>query len=526
MSRRLQFTFFILGIALLMLLTGFQQIAYPLWFDQSAFAACADVLRRGGLFFRDCWDARGPLTPALYAIPTLLSPTPAAIQTFNLLWIAATCIAVAALARRMFGQWLPALAAGALLWLMNLTLNYWSHAQAEGFANLFFVVAALFAWMATRQTSNVMRDALLSGVLAGALFWFKYPFAVFALFLALWLWWLERKRDGAKLAGALLLGASASIVAGALLILITGAWPDWLLHLRYALTQFNNVPLGERWHWLTGLFLVEVDAFVRVGSTPTAGFKDTVPQVEWLGRGYPIIILLMVIGAVGLLVAKAQRKAGALLAGWLVVAILLNIWQGHSYRYHFIIWLPAMALLASATLALRVPRWARVITSAGVMVVMAGLFAALWPWMRDGYDNILVRRASPAALYLQSREAPMWQMADFLRQNVRAGERIAIFSDAPDVYFLSQLPNATRFPYARWAAEARDPAMRDALAQIYFDELTRNPPRYFILTKDGFPYAEARFIETWKSLPAINRYIEDNYQFIGENGPFLLFERR
>ena len=462
MSRRLKITLVIIGMALLMLATAFQQIWYPLWFDQSAFASCADVLRRGGAFFGDCWDSRGPLTPMLYALPALISPTPAAIQVFNLLWVAATCVGVALLAWRMFGRWQPALAAGALLWLMNLTLNYWSHAQAEGFANLLFVLAALLAWNAARQTSNVPsrdrgRDALLSGLFAGVLFWFKYPFVVFAPFLALWLWWSERKRDGVKLAGVLIAGAAAPIIAGAFIIAITGAWPDWMLHLRYALTQFNNVPLAERWQWLTGLFMVEIGAFARVGSTPTAGFKDTVPQVEWLGRGYPILMVLMGIGAIGTLVTPAQRKAGALLTGWLLVTIGLNIWQGHSYRYHFIIWLPPMALLAGAVLALNAPRWARALASGAVAVAMLGLFAALWPWMRDGWDNAIVQRKTPAELYLQSREAPMWRMADFLRQNA-GGDRISVFSDAPDVLFLSQLPNATRFPYLRWAAEARDPS--------------------------------------------------------------------
>lgn len=526
MSRQLKIALTAIGITLLMLATAFQQLWYPLWFDQSAFAACADVLRHGGVFFRDCWDSRGPLTPALYAIPTLFSPTPVAIQAFNLLWTAATCIAAAVLARRMFGTWLPALAAGALLWLMNLTLNYWSHAQAEGFANLFFVVAVLFAWHSTHHTSNVRRHAFVSGVLAGALFWFKYPFVVFALFLAAWLWWAGRGRNGARLAGVLLAGAAVSVIAGALLIFITGAWPDWLLHLRYALTQFNNVPLVARWEWLTGLFMVEIDAFVRMGSTPTAGFKDTVPQIDVLGRGYPLIMILMAAGAIGTLAAKAHRKAGVLLTGWLLVTIALNIWQGHSYRYHFIIWLPPMALLAGASLALNLPRWVRAVSAGVVALALAALLAALWPWVRDGWDNAIVQGKSPAEMYLKSREAPMWTVAEFLRQNAGAGDRIAVFSDAPDVYFLSQLPNATRFPYLRWAAEARDASVRDELAKRYFDELTRNPPRYFILTQDGFPYAEARFIDAWKALPEVNQYVESNYQFIGENGPFLLFERK
>ncbi len=529
------FLFFGIDVLLLLALVALPLVWTPLWFDQSAFAACADVLRRGGLFFRDCWDSRGPLTPILYALPTLVSPTPMAVQAFNLMWSLATSILAGMLAWRLFGKWLPAVATMLLLWLMSVTLNYWSLAQAEGFANLFFVLAALLTWNATRihaaqpqsATSNSQStQLLLAGVLSGALFWFKYPFVVFALFLALWLMWSERERNGLRLAITLLTGAAISILAGALLILITGAWPDWILHLRYALTQFHDKPLAERWAWLTGLFMVEIDAFVRMGSTPTLGFKDTVPQVDLLGRGYPIIMILMLIGAAGTLINKAQRKAGALLAGWLLVTVLLNIWQGHSYRYHFIIWLPPMALLAGATLALPVPKWARAVAAGGVVVALVGLFAALWPWTRDGWENAIFGGQPAGVLYQKSHEAPMWRMAQFLRENAGAGDRIAVFSDAPDVYFLSQLPNATRFPYLRWAAEGRDPSTREQLASIYLDELQRNPPRYFILTQDGFPYAEARFIETWKSLPEINRYIEANYQFIGENGPFLLFERR
>jgi hypothetical protein len=528
----LLFLFF--GINALMVLTviALPLVWTPLWFDQSAFAACADALRRGGLFFRDCWDSRGPLTPMLYAIPTRVSPAPVAIQAFNLLWTAAICIVVGLLAWRMFGQWLPAVAAMLLLWLMSVTLNYWSLAQAEGFANLFFVLAAVLAWRAAsssiagRPSPNVMRDAFLSGIVAGALFWFKYPFVVFAMFLALWLMWSERERNGLRLAGTLLTGAAAAVLAGAALILITGAWPDWLLHLRYAITQFHDKPLAERWAWLSGLFLIEIEAFVRVGSTPTLGFKDTVPQVELLGRGYPILMLLMVAGAVGTLISKTHRKAGVLLAGWLLVTVLLNIWQGHSYRYHFIIWLPPMALLAGATLALPAPKWARAAAAGGVVVALIGLFAALWPWTRDGWENVFRGDNTTAVQYEKSHEAPMWRMAQWLRENAGAGDRIAVFSDAPDVYFLSQLPNATRFPYVRWAAEGRDAGTRDQLASLYLEELQRNPPRYFILTQDGFPYAEARFIETWKSLPDINRYVEAHYQFVGENGPFLLFERK
>lgn len=52
----------------ILLAAALPQLSYPLWFDQGAFAACALVLNRGGVFLRDCWDVRGPITP--YSTPS------------------------------------------------------------------------------------------------------------------------------------------------------------------------------------------------------------------------------------------------------------------------------------------------------------------------------------------------------------------------------------------------------------------------------------------------------------------------
>ncbi len=512
--------------ALGLLAVALPQVWYPMWFDQGAFAACGDVLRRGGVFLRDCWDVRGPLTPALYAAGTALSPTQPAMFAFNLAWQAGSAVLLGALAWRMFDSRLAGAIAGALLWLTMATLNYWSVAQAEGFANLFFIAATLCAWEASRWIDRRQtRWLLASGAFAGALFWFKYPFALFALVLMIWA--IARHRRVATI-GWMGVGAALAIALGGAYFLINGALGDLLLHLRYAITNFHNKPLQERWTWLTGLFWTEITTFVQIGSTPTAGFKDTVPQVQVLGRGYPSFMLLMVLGAVRSLWSKGRREAGALVILWLTTTVLLNLWQGHSYRYHFIIWLPPIALLAGAAFAdLRtaglIPRaLAPILLSA--MAVGQGL--AMWPWMRDAYDNVIVQGKPARTLHLESKEAAQRYLAEFLQENTLPDERIIVFSDTPVVYFLAQRQNATRFPYLRWADEARDAAVRTALAGTYLDDLTRNPPRFFVLSQDGFPWESARFIETWKGMAEVNRFVEENYEFVGENGPYLLFRRR
>jgi hypothetical protein len=101
-----------------------------------------------------------------------------------------------------------------------------------------------------------------------------------------------------------------------------------------------------------------------------------------------------------------------------------------------------------------------------------------------------------------------------------------VFSDTPAVYVLASRRNATRFPYLRWADEARDAAVRAALAERYLSDLIAHPPRFFVLSRDGFPWDSARFIETWKGLTDVQRYVEAAYEYVGENGPYLLFRRR
>jgi hypothetical protein len=513
----------IAALAILGLLgVGLPQVWYPLWFDQGAFAACGDVLRRGGVFLHDCWDVRGPLTPALYALAMAISPTPVAIFAFNLAWQAASAALLGALAWRMFGSALAGWVAGALLWLTMATLNYWSVGQAEGFANLGFIAATACAWEAAQPRADRRTGwALAAGALAGALFWFKYPFVLYGLILAAWLW--LRQRDWRAPAGVAV-GGLLALALGGLYFALNGALGELWLHLRYAIANFHAKPLAERWEWLTGVFWVEITTFAQVGSTPTAGFKDTVPQVYLLGRGYPFFLLLAALGGIGAFRRGAASSGARLAALWLLTTLALNIWQGHSYRYHFIIWLPPLALLAGAAAANSGVARIAALTLFGVALV--GQVLAMGPWMRDAFDNVIVQAKPARALYQESKEAPQHDLADFLRAHTAPDEQAAVFSDTPAVYPLAGRRNATRFPYLRWADEARDAAVRAALAERYLSDLIAHPPRFFVLSRDGFPWDSARFIETWKGLPAVHRYVEANYEYVGENGPYLLFRRR
>jgi hypothetical protein len=509
-----------LVLGALTLLLGGHQLLFPLWFDQGAFATCADVLRRGGAMWRDCWEVRGTLTPLLYALPALIDDSSLALQAFNLIWQWASGCVLAWLAWRLLASRAAALLSGVLYLAMHGSLNHWAVAQAEGFANLFIALAIALLLTARPRVSH----AVLAGACGAALFWLKYPL-VLLMVLPFALAW-QRKRTG-----ALLLGLGAALAASLLPMLVSGAWDDWLLHLRYDTDVFLLKPLAQRWDWLTGLFVVEVSTFIQQGNTPTAGWKNTVAQTEWLGRGYPWLMLLLALALGQTLAWRKLRSARLLLIGWLALAIGLNILQGHSYRYHFVIWLAPMALLGGSTLAGFV-RWGwselagvqRVSALICAVLFLAGSVLTIWPWSRDAWQNLVVERKALTQIHDEALTRDYDVLARWLRDNSAPEANIVVFSDVPAVYRLAGRAPGTRFPYFRWAEHGKGP--RAEYEALTIADMQRTQPRYFVLSKERFPWPEARFIDIWKSLPALNAFVEREFQYVTDVGPFVVFARR
>ena len=516
-----------IGAAFLLIGVALPQLLYPLWFDQGAFAACADIIRRGGVMYRDCWEVRGPLLPLLLTLPRSLSSSAATIHAFELMWQALTALTLGLLARRMFGR-LAAFIAPTLYWLMFASLNYWATVQAEGFANLFFVLALL------SLTHKHRFAPVLAGLCCGLLFWFKYPFAIFILLLFVAKPHLTTLQSPIQnLKSKILLGLILPITFGLIYFALNGALTDWWLHVQYDIATFNNVPLAHRWEWLTGLFWVEIKAFVSHGNTPTAGWKATVLQWDILGRGYPFIFGLMGLGLLRGLRSSQYRRPALIALAYLAIVVGLNIWQGHSYRYHFVIWLPAMALLASAAaLPITTPHpkaWVQLqMGSVFGLTCLAclGMVAAMWPWLRDAYDNVVIQRKPIAQTVSESALADYDNLARFVRDNTSPNDSIFIYSDVPALYALAERPNAARFPYMRWVDEAGDDEIRERYTAQLLTDLQRTRPKFFILSRDGFPWPEAKFIESWKRQKSVNDWVEANYAYSGENGPFLVFARK
>jgi hypothetical protein len=550
------------GIVIALLLAvAAPQLFYPLWFDQGAFAACADALRHGGVMYRDCWEVRGPAIALVYMIPMSLSSSPVAIHLFDLLWQAATAVVLGLLARRLYGV-RAAIVTSVLYWLMYASINYWATAQAESFANLFFMLnlyAALRAGDGVRATAAVADSApgavaqasqrhqprlshgtwlVISGACIGILFWFKYPFFLFGLAPLLLVLFRKPPAPGStrRSQSLLLLGGSflAMILLGLAYFALNGALGDLQRQIAYDIATFNNVPLGSRLLWFRTIFAEEIVAFVSRGNTPTADFKDTATQLTILGRGYPYVFILVTIGLLLGGWQRSRRAATLVGLGYLALTMAINLWQGHFYRYHFLIALPPMALLAGASMmrldwrSRPAPLISTLALLAPVLVfsaAVAGLSATMLPWMRDAFDNAIVQRKPIEAQYMESKLAPYSSLARALNRDTQPDDRIVVFSDVPAIYPLAKRLNGTRFPYLRWAQESGSVEVREEYVQEFLDDMQRTQPKFFVLTQPGFPWEQEDFISLWKSMPDIHQYVEAHYHYVGEHGPFLLFLR-
>jgi 4-amino-4-deoxy-L-arabinose transferase-like glycosyltransferase len=514
-------------------------LIYPFGHDQGIYSACGDVIRRGGVPIRDCFESKGPGVMVLYAIALSISFSTVAVHAFTLAWQAVTAALVGWTARAMFHP-AAALPAAAFYWLIYAGINYWSMNQAETFSNLFIVLALYLAWRGvgdhTRTVPN-LRLLLISGAGAGILMWFKYTFglliAVIGAGLLLHAWLRTRALPTTLRAGAAFAVGAIAINA---LVLAYFALAGGIPALIEQLNVFRELfPLGPP---RTFPEIVQfLWRFTDNGADLTGDYKATVPQWTFFGGGFPLLFALAILGGARFIrpvngngLARYTYLVGLFIAGLAVVAI-----QAKYVQYHFTILHGPLAILAGAGVAaawLWVRASGAVARALGVLGGSVGVIALtllvirMLPWVYDAYINIIVQGKSLREVHLESRVAPQLYVADYIVEHTRPDETISLFADAPWVYMLTQRRNATRFPFADVWAPAHGSWTNAEFGRQFYEQLAANRPTYFILTRDDYPWLGVRHIDNWKRLTDLHAYVEANYRYEAENGPFLLFRRK
>lgn len=515
------------------------QLIYPFGHDQGIYSACGDVIRRGGVPIRDCFESKGPGVMLLYALVLSIAFSTVAVHAFTLVWQTVTAALVGWTARTMFHP-AAALPAAAFYWLIYAGINYWSMNQAETFSNLFIVLALYLAWRSAGDEARSAFDVRLlfvSGLSAGILMWFKYTFGLLIAAIGIGLLahvWLRTRSLGEMVRSGVVFAAGAVAINALVLgyFALAGGIP--------ALVEQFNVfrelfPLGPPRTFPEIVQLLW--RFTDNGADLTGDYKATVPQWTFFGGGFPLLFILAMLGSVRFIhpangdgLARYAYLVGLFVAGLAVVAI-----QAKYVQYHFTILHGPLAIMAGAGVAaawswLRQPGAVRRITGAlgglAGVAAFALLAVRMLPWVYDAYVNVVVQSKSLREIHLESRVAPQLYVADYIVEHTRPDETISLFADAPWVYMLTQRRNATRFPFADVWAPAHGSWTNAEFGRQFYEQIIANRPTYFILTQDDYPWLGVRHIDNWKRLADLHAYVEANYRYEAENGPFLLFRRK
>jgi len=513
-------------------------LVYPFGHDQGIYSACGDVIRRGGVPIRDCFESKGPGVMVLYALALSIHHSTIAVHAFTLAWQALTALAVGWTARAIFHP-AAALPAAAFYWLIYAGINYWSMNQAETFSNLFVILGVLLGWRAVRESRLDWRLAFAAGVAAGVLLWFKYVFALQVAVIGLGLmaraWLGTRSANGALRAG-LAFAAGALVTNAAVLtyFALAGGLP--------ALVEQFNVfrelfPLGPP------RTLPEIAQllwrFTDNGADLTADYKPTIQQWTFFGGGFPLLFIVAGLGLLALPVERARLLPALIsLLGLFIAGLAVVVIQAKYVQYHFTLLHGPLAIAAGIG-AGAAWRWLRegqasaliqrAVGAAGVLASGAAfilLALRMVPWVLDTYDNVIVQGKTLREMHLESRVAAQLYVAEYIATHTQPDELISLFADAPWVYMLSERRNATRFPFADVWAPAHGSWTNAEFGRQFYEQIVRNRPTYFILTRDDYPWLGVRHIDNWKRLSDLHAYVEANYRYEGESGPFLLFRRK
>lgn len=413
----------------------------PFGWDHGVFASVSDVIRRGGVPYRDVWEVKGPLALYLYAsAQNLFGPQMWSVRAVDLLALGASTFAGYRLLRTFEG---PAVAVFgvATMVLAFASFGNWYTAQPDGWAAHALVV--LVATLALPKLTALR--VIGAGALIGLLTLIKPTYAIYLLLVAAALGSTPelprrlRAAVGAGVAFAVPIAVAAAWFAahGALSALID-------LHLRFnaeRLASDPNLQMG-------------IPKLVMLTLSILTSYPDVAPAVPGAALGIALALV-------------QRRRAGLLLLLWPLLALATVAAQRkflfHNYSLHALY--PPLLLAAALGLGWLWRNGAALLAPARTLVAASALLlgyqVAKVPAAEVGNWLHLVAGRQSLEEYRASFEGPLpWlsgqtpddafgfsvtrdlRFARVVAERTRPGDEVFVWAD-PLVNYLSDRPALT-----------------------------------------------------------------------------------
>ncbi len=424
--------------------------------DEAAIGTAGMVIERGGTLYRDVIDRKPPIPPFVYA-GSFLSTGSRDLRPLHVLvavCLAASAVVLAYGARRAGGATAGWWAAGLLI--AGATALQPTDAQAANFAHL-ALLPGCGALVAARIGSR--RSAILAGILVGVATLTRQTWIIGVVPAAYAAWWSSGRR--AERIVFVVAGAAATIMAVALV-----------------------APFGAFWHW----------TFAGDGSVLALGESQNVGERGGLALE---LFVLANVASLWLLLRRGRRREDLDLWLWLATGLVAFVAGWRFFGHYWLQVLPPLCMLAGLGAAA-----SRASTRRMLVVVVAAPVIAAW-----------VLALNPTRL-----DPTVQAMATYASAHTQAGDRVTVWGNAPEVYWLSgRSPGGsmvnTDFVTGKTAGRSYGPErLRDATPgarSTFLRSLAAHPPVLFFDTSTEGLRGYRNF--PLSLVPPVARFVRDRY---------------
>jgi hypothetical protein len=451
----------------------------------------ADVIRDGGLPYKDAWDIKGPGTFYTVALGQLvLGRHTWALRVVDLVLLAVTCAALARITRAWGGARLGAVVAPGLFALWYLGAGFWDTAQPDAWATT--ALATGVAIVVTGQF-DLHRRMALAGLLIGAGTAYKPIFAVFVVVLVAA--WAATTEDGRPPWSALAAGIGGAAVVPVVVLL---------------------------WFWLRGGLGDLLEVQLEFNRT---SYRASTPVPDQLGaiRNYLVsqVGVALPVAALGTVALLARRRGSGVVAlCWLLTGLAVVVSQGRFFTYH---WVPLSAVLA-VTAAVGC---AQLVEARVPAAVLAGtlLVASAWGPVDAAVRRVIDARADDrtyrdAFVKADFSAAKDKRISAWLREHTEPDDAVLLWGYEPAVFFLSHRSSATRFGYT---LPVVGEGGRTRLVNRYRAELVadvrRDPPPYVVIVEgDTNPVVPDGSRRAFEEFPELESFVSSRYEEVATIG--------
>ncbi len=236
------------------------------------------------------------------------------------------------------------------------------------------------------------------------------------------------------------------------------------------------------------------------------GMKILAGRILLISTFYPLQVILFLIGmAVTLKNIKSHKNKVYL---YFIFFSIMCILPGFYFsRFYFLMLLPAFCLLASIGVIFISNNFSRskIAEKALLFVVIISI---LFPFLRqvDHFFSFSPNEIS-RLVYANNPYPESLVIGDYLRNNTKPSDKIAIFGSEPQIYFYSQRKSATGFLYMYSLMD--DHKYAQQMQRQMIEQVKNNKPEYIIF------YSSER---SWRHTAHIGKILIDWYpEFLKEN---------